>query len=187
MVDAPMADVPMTDASMTSASEHPMRRITVAKVTLNIGAGKDEAVLKKGLILLGKLSSHPPVKTVAKKRIPAWGLRPGLAIGCKVTLRKNASVVLKRLLSAKENTLLERNFDKSGNVSFGIPEYIDIEGLEYDHELKIMGMEVAVTLERPGYRVKVRHAKPAKVGKRQRITPQEAIRFMQEQFGVQVQ
>src|SRR3989338_10565408 len=82
-----------------------MLRIKVAKVTLNIGAGKNEDILKKGLVLLKKLSPQTPVKTMAKKRIPAWGLRPGLAIGAKVTVRKGAVDLLKRLLVAKENEI----------------------------------------------------------------------------------
>ena len=101
--------------------DNPMKSIRIAKVTLNIGAGKDEDLLKKGLKLLRKLSPLTPVKTVAKKRIPAWGLRPGLAIGCKVTIRKNTDLLLKQLMAAKENTLSENNFDENGNFSFGVP------------------------------------------------------------------
>ena len=79
-----------------------MKEIKVAKLTLNIGAGKNEDLLKKGLILLKKLSPLVPVKTFTQKRIPGWGLRPGLAIGCKVTVRKNPEELLKRLLVAKK-------------------------------------------------------------------------------------
>ena len=94
--------------------------------------------------------------------------------------------MLKRLLVAKENTLQEKNFDNNGNFSFGIPEYIDIEGLEYDPDLKIIGLEVAVTLERPGFRVKKRKVKSARIGKSHQITKQEAIAFVQ-QLGAEVQ
>ncbi len=165
---------------------NPMKEIRIEKITLNVGVGKSEDVLKKGLILLQKLSPIKPVKTVTKKRIPGWGLRPGLAIGCKATIRKNCPELLKRLLAAKENTLAEQNFDTEGNFSFGIPEYIDIKGLEYDPELKIMGLEAAVTLERPGFRVKKRKVKPARLGKKHGITKAEAIRFVKE-LGVNVQ
>lgn len=165
--------------------ENVMRTIRIHKITLNIGAGKNEEVLKKGLKLLQKLTPLKPVQTITKKRIPGWGLRPGLAIGCKVTVRKGCEELLKRLLAAKENVLEEKNFDSQGNFSFGIPEYIDIEGLEYDPELKIMGLEAAVTLERPGFRVKKRKVQPSKVGKAHLITKEEAITFMQN-FGAEV-
>ena len=67
---------------------NPMKNIRIEKVTLNIGAGKDQAKLEKGLLLLSSITGLKPVKTFAKKRIPEWGLRPGLPIGCKITLRK---------------------------------------------------------------------------------------------------
>ena len=163
-----------------------MQKIGIAKITLNVGAGKNEDMLKKGLILLKKLTPIKPVKTKTSRRIPGWGLRPGLAIGCKVTVRKDAEKLLKRLLVAKENILLEKNFDNNGNFSFGVPEYIDIEGLEYDPDLKIMGLEAAVTLERPGFRVKHRQKKSTKLGKKQLINKEQAIEFVKG-LGVEVQ
>ena len=162
-----------------------MRKVKIAKLTLNVGAGKDENLLKKGLVLLGKLSSVKPIKTITGKRIPGWGLRPGLAIGCKVTIRKDCETLLKRLLAAKSNTLQQNNFDNNGNLSFGVAEYIDIEGLEYDPDLKILGLEVAVTLERPGYRVKKRMIKSKKVGEHHQVTTDEAIAFIKG-LGVEV-
>tara|TARA_Y100000310_G_C20494480_1_gene720839 strand:+ start:353 stop:898 length:546 start_codon:yes stop_codon:yes gene_type:complete len=174
-------------AEQNIKDENPMRKIKIAKVTLNIGAGKNEDMLKKGLTLLQKLSPLTPVKTLTKKRIPGWGLRPGLAIGCKVTIRNDPEQLLKRLLVAKRNLLSVKNFDKQGNFSFGIPEYIDIEGLEYDPDLKIIGLEVAVTLERPGYRIKHRKVNPAKIGKKHFITQKEAISFARESLNVEVQ
>ena len=168
-----------------ASSTNSMKEIRIAKVTLNVGAGKNEELLKKGLKLLQKLSPQTPVKTMAKRRIPAWGLRPGLTIGCKVTIRKEAETLLKRLLAAKGMALLAKNFDQQGNFSFGVPEYIDITGLEYDPELKIIGLEAAVTLERPGFRVKKRRLHPVPVGKKQRISQEEAIAFVKG-LGVEV-
>lgn len=171
---------------MDSDIENSMRKIRIAKITLNVGAGKDENMLKKGIILLQKLSPLTPVKTVAKKRIPAWGLRPGLTIGCKVTIRKDAEKLLKGILAAKGNVLSRKCFDQNGNFSFGVPEYIDIEGLEYDPELKIMGLEVAVTLERPGFRVKHRAIKTGSIGKAHQVSIEEAVNFIKN-LGVEVQ
>ncbi|MBI2581794.1 50S ribosomal protein L5 [Candidatus Woesearchaeota archaeon] len=163
-----------------------MKKIKITKITLNVGAGKNEEMLKKGVKLLQKISSCKPVETKTNKRIPGWGLRPGLSIGCKVTVRQDCEKLLKRLLAAKENTLKNSSFDDQGNFSFGVPEYIDIQGLDYDPELKIMGLEVAVTLERPGFRVKKRRIKPTSIGSNHRINKQEAIAFVQ-QLGVEVQ
>ncbi len=162
-----------------------MRKIKIEKITLNIGAGKDEDELKRGLKLLRKITGAEAVKTITNKRLPAWGLRPGLAIGCKFTIRgKEAEKLLKRLLEAKDNKMLSRQFDMYGNFSFGIPEYIDIPGVDYDPEIKIMGLEVAVTLQRAGYRIAKRRVQRRRVPSKHRIKPKEAVDFMKDRFGV---
>lgn len=166
--------------------ENSMKKISISKITLNVGAGKNEDLLKKGLKLLTKLSPITPVKTITHKRIPGWGLRPGLAIGCMVTIRQDTDILLQRLVAAKDNTLNEKNFDKQGNFSFGVPEYIDIEGLEYDPDLKIIGLEVAVTLQRPGFRVKNRKLGKSKIGKDHQITKEQAMDFVKS-LGVEIQ
>ena len=80
------------------------KEIRIEKVTLNIGAGGSAELVNKGLKLLQAITGIKPVKTVTTKRIPTWGVRPGLAIGCKVTVRgKKAEELLKRLLKAKES------------------------------------------------------------------------------------
>lgn len=164
-----------------------MKKIKVEKITLNIGAGKDEPKLKKGIKLITELTGKAPVQTISKKRIPNWGLREGLPIGCKLTLRgEEAEKLLKRLLKARENTLKETQFDNMGNLAFGIPEYIDIPGAKYNPEIGIMGLEATVTLTRPGYRVKTRRTKPKKVGKHHIITKQEAIDFMKEEYELKI-
>lgn len=166
---------------------NPMRDIRIEKVTLNIGAGRSPEVLEKGLKLLRNIAGMKPVKTVTNKRIPAWDIRPGLAIGCKVTVRKNkAKQLVTNLLKAKDNKLNEKQFDDQGNVAFGIHEYIDIPGVSYDPEIGIMGLEVCVTFERPGFRVKRRRIKRKRIGSRQKVSKQDAIDFMKKEFGVLV-
>src|SRR6056297_2278136 len=101
---------------------NPMQNVRIEKLTLNIGAGKDQKMLEKGAKLLKNLTGIEPVKTVTNKRVQAWHLRPGLPIGVKITLRgTQAEELLPKLLSAKENVLKETCFDEHGNVSFGIP------------------------------------------------------------------
>jgi large subunit ribosomal protein L5 len=162
-----------------------MRKIKIAKVTLNVGAGKDQAKLERALKLLTIVSGKTPVKTVTQKRLAAWGLRPGLPIGCKVTLRGNdAKRVLKQLLGAKDGKLSASQFDGYGNVSFGIHEYIDIPGVEYHPELGIIGLQACATLERPGFRLKRRSIRPKKLNARHFITKEEAIEFMKKEFNI---
>jgi len=152
---------------------------------LNIGAGKDQTKLDKGVILIKAITGIEPVKTITSKRIPGWGLRPGLPIGCKLTLRKQkAAEILKRLLEAKDKKLAESQFDEQGNISFGIHEYIDIPGVAYDPKIGIMGLQVCVSLERPGFRIKRRRLEQKKIPKKHQISKQDAINFIKNNFNV---
>ena len=164
-----------------------MKTIKIEKVTLNIGAGKDQTKLEKGLLLLNSIANATPIKTITNKRIQEWGLRPGLPIGCKLTLRRDKAIkLLPRLLEAVENKLNERQFDDNGNLAFGIHEYIEIPGVKYDPKIGILGLQVCVTLERPGYRIKRRRLLPRKIPARHRISKKEAIEFMSKNFSVKL-
>ncbi len=166
---------------------NPMREIKIEKITLNIGAGKDQTKLDKNMMLLKNITGLVPVKTFAKKRIPEWGLRQGLPIGCKITLRKNKAIeLLKKLLDAGDNKLTEKQFDNEGNVSFGIREYIDIPGVKYDPKIGVMGLEVSVTLERAGFRIKRRSIKKRRVPLRHKIGKKESIEFMKKKFNTKI-
>jgi len=176
----------MTDKN-TKEKENLMREIKISKLTINIGAGKDQANLKKAISVVNSITGKEPVKTITQKRIAAWGIRPGLPIGCKLTLRKNQiPELLKRLLSARDNILSEKCFDDFGNISFGIKEHIDIPGTNYDPKIGILGLQASITLKRPGFRVKDRRLKKSKVGHNHIIIRQEAINFMKKNYNVQI-
>jgi large subunit ribosomal protein L5 len=165
-----------------------MEEIRIEKITLNVGAGKDQSKLEKGMILLKTITQSKPVKTFTSKRIPEWGIRPGLPVGCKVTLRKEKAIqLLIRLLRAKDNMLKQKQFDKNGNIAFGIPEYIDIPDIKYDPKIGVMGLEICISLEKPGFRVKRRTFKKGKIGNKHRIGQEEALEFIKNKFGVKIE
>ena len=162
-----------------------MKEIKIEKLTLNIGAGRDEKVLKKAVKLLKNITGIDPVQTTTKKRLAAWGLRPGLPIGAKITLRGEEIYELaSRLLVAKDKKIKKSWFDNHGNVSFGIHEYVDIPGVKYDTEIGILGLQVSLTLSRPGFRVKKRKLNKSAIGKSHLITREEAIDYISGRFEV---
>jgi len=162
-----------------------MREPRIDKVVVNIGVGESGERLGKAEALLKKLTSKKPVRAISKHKIPAWNLKEGEPIGCKVTLRGDDAVeIVKRTLYAKDSILEPRNFDKDGNISYGIREYIDIQGLKYDPEIGIFGLNVSVKLERAGHRIQRRSRDNVKIPVKERITQDEAIAFMEKNFGV---
>ena len=128
-----------------------MKEIRIEKITLNIGAGEAGPKLDKSKTILEKISGENVVITVTKKRTTFGGAKKK-PIGAKVTIRgEKARELLKRLLQAVENRLKPSQFDSSGNFSFGIHEYIHIPGVKYDPDVGIVGMDVCVSLGRPGF------------------------------------
>ena len=160
-----------------------MQEIRIEKVTLNIGTGGPGENLEKARKLIKNLTNAKTVPTTTKKRIPAWSIRPGLQIGTKTTLRgRKAEEFFKRAIDAKSRILNKKIFDKNGNLSFGISEYLDIPGAEYDMSVGIIGLEVAVTLSRPGFRIAKRRIKTKKIPKTHRISRQQAIDFITSKY-----
>lgn len=165
-----------------------MRKIVVEKVTVNMGVGADPDRMKIARKIIEKITEKKAVQTKCRIKQPKWNIRPGLPIGLKVTMRyKDAEAFLSKALSAKDNVLSARNFDNRGNFGFGIREHIDLPGVKYDPALGIMGFDVLVTLQRPGFRVKRRKRKSSAVGKKHGISRDEAIEFVKEKFGVAVE
>ncbi len=166
---------------------NPMLQPRIEKIIVNMSVGKSGEPLEKAATILQQLTGQKPCKRKAKKSIRDFGIRKGEPMACIVTLRnEKAREFIKRALQAVENKVSKRSFDKLGNFSFGIKEHIDIPGTKYMPELGIHGMDVAVALSRKGQRVKYRHKAESRVGVKHRLTPEEAIEFVQDEFGIQV-
>ncbi len=162
--------------------ENIMREIKIEKVVLNVG-GTAEA-LEKGVKLLKLVTGKKPAKMMSKKRIPTWGVRPRLEVGAVVTLREGLEEFLNRMLNTIDNTLKEKQISEN-NFSFGIKEYIEIPGIEYQRDIGIMGFDVTVVFKRTGKRVGIKKIKKGKIPKKQIITKEEIIKFMKEKFGTE--
>jgi len=165
-------------------AENPMREIRIEKVTLNIGCGNDEDKLKRAEKLLKNITDHKPLITLTGKRT-TFGMIGRKPIGVKVTLRKEmAGKFLIGALSVIDKELKEKQIN-GGNFSFGIKEYIDLPNTNYDPEVGMLGMDVCVTLERPGFRIK-RRSKQSKIGKKHLITKNETIEWLKKNLGVNI-
>jgi large subunit ribosomal protein L5 len=167
--------------------DNPLRVVRIEKVTVNIATGKSGEPLEKAKKVLNQLTEKTPATKRAKKAIKDFGVRKGEPIAAVVTLRgKDAGEFLKRALDAVSNKVKESSFDDYGNFSFGIKEHIEIPGTRYVPELGIFGATVHVTLGRPGYRIRSRGIRPAKIGSRHYVSHEDAMRFMQNNFGTNV-
>ena len=141
-----------------------MEEVKIAKATINIGVGEAGERLGRAEKLIESITDQKPVRTYSKVTNPEFGIRKGQPIACKVTLRGDkADKAIKMILDGIENRLRSRQFDAQGNVSFGINEHIDIPGMRYDPDIGIFGMNISVTFEKPGYRIKRRKINRKKI------------------------
>ena len=83
---------------------NPMRQLRIAKVVLNIGVGEAGERLVKAESVLEKISGSKPTRTLSKSTNRDLGIRLGMPIGCKVTLRGAAAEkIIKDSLWVREN------------------------------------------------------------------------------------
>jgi large subunit ribosomal protein L5 len=166
-------------------TENPMKEIRIGKVVVNISVGQSGQPLINASNILEQVTGQKASQRVAKQTIRPWGIRKGEPMACVVTLRGDkADEFLKKAFIALRHRLNPKCFDKEGNFAFGIREHIDIPGTRYDPQTGIIGMDVAVTLERPGYRINKRKRARSKIGRSHRVNPNEAKEFISKKYEI---
>ena len=167
---------------------NPMRAIKLAKVIVHINVGKSGEELEKARKVLTEITGQKSCTKQAKMTIKDFGITEGEPIACLTTLRgEDASAFLKRGLDAAGNSLKASSFDDYGNFAFGIKEHIEIPGVRYDPEIGIFGMDICVSVNRPGQRVKNRRKQNMPISPRHTLTPEESIIFIRQTLGVEIE
>ena len=170
---------------MSQAEFHEMREPTVEKVVVHMGVGEGGEPLGLAEDILGEITGQQPVRTTAKTAEPEFGIREGDPIGAKVTLRgEDAHAFLETALPIAD--VSERQFDDTGNVSFGVAEHTEFPSQEYDPSIGIFGLDVTVNLVRPGYRVAKRDAETRSIPASHRLDPEDAVAFVESTYDVEV-
>ena len=122
------------------------------KIVINQGVGQavaDKKMVETALTELTNITGQKAISTISKKDISNFKLRKNVAIGVKVTLRKDRMYeFLERLI----NTSLQRirdfkginnKMDGRGNYTLGITEQIIFPEIDIDKVSKIFGMEIS--------------------------------------------
>ncbi|MFO8052101.1 MAG: 50S ribosomal protein L5 [Thermoplasmatota archaeon] len=177
----------MSGSVEAPAASNPMREIRIDKVVVNIGVGEAGEKLTRAQKVLELITKKKPTQTLSMHTNKDLGIRVGMPIGCKVTLRKEeAPEFLKKAFWVKENKIMHYSFDQEGNFSFGISDYTDFEGLRYNPEIGIFGLDISVVLSRAGRRVRLRKKSPGSIPHKHRITRKEAMEWVAKTFNVEV-
>ncbi|MCB2114562.1 MAG: 50S ribosomal protein L5 [Parvularculaceae bacterium] len=126
----------------------------IEKVVINMGVGdavNDRKAVEQAAADLAQIAGQKPVITKAKKSIASFKLRDGMAVGCKVTLRKDrmyefldrlVTIALPRVRDFRG--LSPKSFDGRGNYALGLKEHIVFPEINYDQVEKVRGMDIIV-------------------------------------------
>jgi large subunit ribosomal protein L5 len=135
--------------------KNPMQVPRIEKIVINMGVGEATQDKKKVEIAayeMMAIAGQKPVVTKAKKSIAQFKLREGMAVGCKVTLRRERMYeFLDRLITVALPRVKDfrgvnpKSFDGRGNYAMGLKEQIIFPEVPYDKIDKIRGMDVIIT------------------------------------------
>ncbi len=127
----------------------------LSKISINMGIGdainnskRVEVAQKELALIAGQL----PVVTRAKKSISNFKLREGMAIGTRVTLRKQRMYeFLDRLISValprvRDFRGLPRKFDGRGNYTLGLEDQLIFPEINIDRIEQTQGMNISLTI-----------------------------------------
>ncbi len=122
------------------------------KIVINMGVGEAVQDSKKVAAAVSELSlitGQKPITTKAKKSVAGFKLREGMAIGCKVTLRRDRMYeFLDRLITIALPRVRDfrglnpRSFDGYGNYAMGLKEQIVFPEIDYDRIDSVRGMDI---------------------------------------------
>lgn len=170
---------------MSEAEFHDMREPTIEKVVVHMGVGEGGRELADAEDILESVTGQQSVRTLSKSTKPEFGIRQGDPIGAKVTLRDEDAVeFLQTALSVTD--VSSRQFDGTGNFSFGVDEHTEFPSQEYDPNIGIYGLDVTVNLVRPGYRVSKRDKVTRQIPSGHKLNAEDAIAFLEANFDVEV-
>ncbi len=124
------------------------------KIVINMGVGEGVQDQKKVQIAAGEMAliaGQRPVITRAKTSVSNFKLREGMAVGCKVTLRRQRMYeFLDRLITIALPRVRDfrgvpaKSFDGRGNFALGLKEQIVFPEIEYDKVDVIRGMNIVI-------------------------------------------
>jgi large subunit ribosomal protein L5 len=127
-------------------------RLTKIVVNMGVGEATRDAKLMDGAVRdLTAITGQKPLVQKARKSIAQFKLREGMPIGAKVTLRGDRmwefldrllSIALPRIRDFRG--LAPRQFDGSGNYTFGLNEQSMFHEIDVDRIDRPRGMDITV-------------------------------------------
>lgn len=126
----------------------------LTKIVVNVGVGeapREPKILDAVAEEVARIAGQRPTVTRARKSISNFGIRAGMPIGVKVTLRRERMYeFLDRLINVAIPRIRDfrglptRSFDGRGNYTLGVKEQMIFPEIDYDRVQRIHGMDVVL-------------------------------------------
>ena len=126
----------------------------VEKVVVNIGVGEAGERLVKAEKVLEMVTGQKPVETLSKTVNRDLGIREGMPLGCKVTLRgermyefmdKLMNIALPRVRDF--HGVPRNSFDNQGNYSLGLKEQTVFPEITFEDASVLHGLEITFIIK----------------------------------------
>ena len=124
------------------------------KIVINMGVGEavnDRKAVDGAVAELTAITGQKPVITKSRKSIATFKLREGMAIGAKVTLRRDRMYeFLDRLINIALPRVRDfrglngKSFDGRGNYAMGLKEQLVFPEIDYDKVDQVRGMDIII-------------------------------------------
>ena len=134
--------------------KNPMQIPTLVKIVVNMGVGeaaRDSKLIEGAVRDLTIITGQKPQVTKSRKSIAQFKLREGQPIGAHVTMRGDRmwefadrllSISLPRIRDFRG--LSPKQFDGSGNYTFGLTEQVVFPEIEQDKVDRPRGMDITI-------------------------------------------
>ncbi len=133
------------------ANVHQIPRMVKIVVNMGVSASLEKNAVEDAAKDLALITGRKPAISKSRHNIANFKLREGQAIGCRVTLRRDAmyeffdrlvATALPRIRDFRG--LSPRKFDGRGNYTFGVAEQTIFPEIELDKIKRTQGMDITI-------------------------------------------
>ncbi len=135
---------------------HQVPRMEKIVVNMGVSASLEKGAVEDAAKDLAQITGRKPVISKSRHSIANFKLREGQAIGCRVTLRRDAMYeFFDRLVAATLPRIRDfrglspRSFDGRGNYSLGVAEQTVFPEIDLDKIKRQQGMDITIVTSAP--------------------------------------
>jgi large subunit ribosomal protein L5 len=146
--------VPALKAKHKYTNVHQIPKLVKIVVNMGVSASSEKGALEDAAKDLSLITGRKPAISKSRHSIAQFKLRENMAIGCRVTLRKDemyeffdrlVATALPRIRDFRG--LSPRKFDGRGNYTFGVNDQAIFPEIELEKVKRMQGMDITIVTD----------------------------------------